>query len=177
MTPATLHLLLHGYLHSSSPRPRLPPLLPNSPRNSNPCDCPFLGGLNSHLRHTHGANSNLLRTRAWSRRINELAAGESMPMVSAGERAPDYLCMEDVDEDIVTLEDESFPRKCALVHFPRLRSASPLPPVPSRACSCARWTKGADVRGCVLGLVRILTGGVAQGPTRVRARMRGWMLV
>jgi hypothetical protein len=40
------------------------------------------------------------------RRINALAAGDSMPMVSAGDRAPDYLCMDDVDEDIVTLEDE-----------------------------------------------------------------------
>ena len=41
------------------------------------------------------------------RRIQALAAGDSMPMVSAGDRAPDYLCMDDVDEDIVTLDDES----------------------------------------------------------------------
>ena len=29
-----------------------------------------------------------------------------MPMVSAGDRAPDYLCMDDVDEDIVTLDED-----------------------------------------------------------------------
>ena len=40
------------------------------------------------------------------RRINALAAGDSMPMVSAGDRAPDYLCMDDVDEDIVTLDED-----------------------------------------------------------------------
>jgi len=49
------------------------------------------------------------------RRIQALAAGDSMPMVSAGDRAPDYLCMDDVDEDIVTLEDESELRECVCV--------------------------------------------------------------
>jgi hypothetical protein len=29
-----------------------------------------------------------------------------MPMVSSGDRAPDYLCMDDVDEDIVTLDED-----------------------------------------------------------------------
>jgi hypothetical protein len=44
-------------------------------------------------------------------------------MVSAGDRAPDYLCMEDVDEDVVTLEDEASPRKivcvCLLIAYVR----------------------------------------------------------
>ena len=44
-------------------------------------------------------------------------------MVSAGDRAPDYLCMEDVDEDVVTLEDEASPRKivcvCLLIEYER----------------------------------------------------------
>ena len=41
------------------------------------------------------------------RRIHDLAAGESMAMLSVAERAPDYLCMDDVDEDVVTLEDDA----------------------------------------------------------------------
>ena len=28
-------------------------------------------------------------------------------MLSVAERAPDYLCMDDVDEDVVTLEDDA----------------------------------------------------------------------
>ena len=30
-----------------------------------------------------------------------------MAMLSVAERAPDYLCMDDVDEDVVTLEDDA----------------------------------------------------------------------
>jgi hypothetical protein len=30
-----------------------------------------------------------------------------MAMLSIAERAPDYLCMDDVDEDVVTLEDDA----------------------------------------------------------------------
>ncbi|EKX53294.1 hypothetical protein GUITHDRAFT_133035 [Guillardia theta CCMP2712] len=39
------------------------------------------------------------------RRVEELAAGDSHPILSVGNRAPDYLSLDDVDEDIVTFED------------------------------------------------------------------------
>mmetsp|Transcript_30173 Transcript_30173/g.68267 ORF Transcript_30173/g.68267 Transcript_30173/m.68267 type:complete len:628 (-) Transcript_30173:86-1969(-) len=39
------------------------------------------------------------------RRVEELASGDSHPILSVGNRAPDYLSLDDVDEDVVTFED------------------------------------------------------------------------